>query len=60
MVKFKYNIIKKNLSWENRNQRYVCDYINCKDEGKKAADRRGWKAEWVKKGRKEMVKILHI
>ena len=34
MAKFKYNIIKKSLSWENRNQRYICDYINCKDEGK--------------------------
>ena len=34
MAKFKYNIIKKSLSWENRNQRYICDYIDCKDEGK--------------------------
>ena len=33
MNKFKHNIIKNNLSWENKSLSYTCDHKNCSDTG---------------------------
>ena len=32
MNKFKHNIVKNNLSWENKSS-YICDYLNCNQKG---------------------------
>ena len=34
MNKFKHNIVKKNLSWENNNINYICDNKKCDKPGK--------------------------
>ena len=33
MVKYKPDIIKKNLSWESRQNTRICDFESCKDQG---------------------------
>jgi len=33
MNKFKHNIFKKNLSWESRSSKNICDHENCKNIG---------------------------
>ena len=34
MIKFKPSIFKKNLSWENNKETYLCDHNNCFKNGK--------------------------
>ena len=34
MNKFKLSIVKKKLSWENKNINYICDYNKCSELGK--------------------------
>jgi len=34
MNKFKHEIVKKSLSWENKNTINFCDYHSCKEQGK--------------------------
>ena len=33
MNKFKYGIVKKNLSWEKKNKIYLCDKADCSEKG---------------------------
>ena len=37
MAKFKYEIVKNNLSWENKSSAYSCDYDLCTELGKHKA-----------------------
>ena len=34
MNKFKHDIVKKHLSWEKKNEKYICDYDACFEHGK--------------------------